>query len=137
MTSAMLRACAFGGCPELTPKKYCAEHERHTDRMRGTAAARGYDAKWSRYSKRFRQTYPFCGMRPLDAPATNDSKCDVNGIVRLANVTDHIVPTTGARDPRFYDRKNHQALCHPCHNAKRQREKRMDTTVGQAPRRPT
>lgn len=39
-----------------------------------------------------------------------------------ASVVDHIVPITGADDPRFYDERNHQALCGSCHDAKRQRE---------------
>ena len=42
--------------------------------------------------------------------------------VEVATVVDHIMPVTGADDPRFYDPTNHQALCERCHNVKRQRE---------------
>jgi 5-methylcytosine-specific restriction endonuclease McrA len=44
------------------------------------------------------------------------------------------VRVTGANDPNFYRSWNHQALCEPCHNAKRARESREQTGVGINPR---
>ena len=45
-----------------------------------------------------------------------------NHIIRMATLIDHIVPITGAGDPRLYDVSNLQGLCDTCHNQKRKRE---------------
>lgn len=39
-----MKVCLEPGCPALTERARCVEHERAKDRARGTAAARGYGA---------------------------------------------------------------------------------------------
>ena len=103
-------------CGELTATQFCAAHQiEHVrrqgqrraefDRLRGSAAARGYDYRWQKYSANYLRENPWCvthRKRNLYVPATH---------------TDHIVPHRG--DPRlFWDRGNHQGLCESCHNQK-------------------
>lgn len=38
------RVCAEAGCPTLTDRTRCPDHERARDRARGTRQQRGYDA---------------------------------------------------------------------------------------------
>lgn len=38
------RVCLEPGCPTLTTKSRCPDHERQRDRARGTRQERGYDA---------------------------------------------------------------------------------------------
>ena len=40
-----MKVCLEPGCPTLTERSRCAEHERAKDRARGTPAERGYDAE--------------------------------------------------------------------------------------------
>lgn len=61
-----LRPCLTCGEPSTGPR--CAEH---TD-SKPTAHARGYDAAWSRLSKRARRLQPFC----TDCGATEDLQAD-------------------------------------------------------------
>jgi len=75
--------------------------KRFTDRFRKTATERGYDSRWSRYSKARLQEYP---------------ECVVCG--DPADVTDHIQPVTGPDDPLFWDENNHQSLCYSDHSQK-------------------
>lgn len=126
MPSALLRPCPGDGgrCPELVESGACPKHRSQADRRRGSAASRGYTARWAAFSRQFRTRFPLCGMRPTGAPATTDSVCQQENRATAAQVTDHIVPVDGPNDPRFFDETNMQALCHVCHNAKRQRERR-------------
>lgn len=39
-----MKVCIEPGCPELTRKSRCTEHERAKDRARGTRQERGYGA---------------------------------------------------------------------------------------------
>ena len=127
MPSAMLRPCsAPGGCPELVSSGRCPKHAlertRTIDRYRGTSAERGYDTRWSKFSRQFRLRHPFCGDRPHGLPPTGDSVCQRDGIEMAAALVDHIVPITGPNDARKYDDTNLASLCAVCHNIKRQRE---------------
>ena len=42
------RVCLEPGCPNLTTKSRCQQHEREHDRARGTRRDRGYDAAHDR-----------------------------------------------------------------------------------------
>ena len=73
-------------------------------------AVRGSGSWWRRASKRFLRANPLC------------AECARRGIVRAAEVVDHIVPHRG--DPKlFRDKKNWQSLCVSDHNAKSARER--------------
>lgn len=109
MPDAPLRSCTTPRCPELTAGGPCAKHRgerrRASDQRRGGARARGYDARWERYSREFLAAHPLC------------CACGAKGLVRASKVTDHIIPHRG--DPGlFTDPRNHQALCKRCHDRK-------------------
>lgn len=127
MPSALARACRVMGCAHVEP---CPLHGYEA--RRGTASARGYDVRWRAFvSWYFDELYRLkvtraglCGSRLPQAPETNDSLCEKTRAPVFATLVDHIIPIRGARDPRFFDLSNLQALCEPCHNRKRQRERR-------------
>lgn len=136
--AAAKRACVYG-CDQ--DARTCPRHgrkaqQRTYDDRRGSAASRGYDAKWRRYTVAYRDKLHrlqvpragLCGARLPGAPATTDSLCAREGRIQIGTVVDHIVPVTGPDDPRFYDETNHQLLCGGpgsagCHDRKRQRER--------------
>jgi 5-methylcytosine-specific restriction protein A len=72
---------------------------------RGTAAERGYDGKWRKARLHYLARNPLCVI------------CDSNGIVRAANVVDHITPHKG-NSGLFWDSRNWQPLCKMCHDEK-------------------
>ena len=101
------RPCRYPGCPNLCDKGvYCLQHmEFSSDRMRGGADARGYNAEWRRARKAFLQKHPLC------------AECGKAGKLTPATVVDHIIPHRG--DKRlFWDEKNWQPLCKSCHDQK-------------------
>lgn len=82
--------------------------ERPVDR-RPTATQRGYDARWRKYRRAFLSLNALC------------RECGKHGRLTVATVVDHIVPHQG--DPKlFWDRSNHQPLCHQCHSRKTVKE---------------
>jgi 5-methylcytosine-specific restriction protein A len=72
---------------------------------RGTAAARGYDARWQRARKLFLSLNPLC--RP----------CSTAGRITAATVVDHITAHKGD-ETLFWDQANWQPSCKPCHDAR-------------------
>lgn len=129
MPDALLRACTTNGCPNTSTGGKCEACRRAKgkayDSHRGSAAERGYTWRWTQYRRVFLSKYRLCGDRPDGAPVTSDSKCALAQRVVAATVVDHIVPASGPHDPTFFRPECHQALCAPCHNAKRQRESRQ------------
>lgn len=83
-----------------------ARNARH-DRNRPTARERGYDSDWAKARLAFLNRYPCCAM--CNAPAS---------------VVDHVKPHRGNRD-LFWDQRNWQPLCAPCHNRHKQRQERQ------------
>ena len=81
---------------------------------RGTETSstkRGYGYRWQKYRASFLEAHPLCVM------------CEAQGRVVAASVVDHITPHRG--DHRlFWDPKNHQPLCKPCHDGAKQRLER-------------
>ena len=117
MPTAPMRPCGHVGCRELVQRGYCPAHERPRagwqdaearrlhDRQRGSAAARGYDAAWTRLRRRVIREEPLCRA------------CRDEGRVTRAEMVDHIVPVRQAPERRL-DRANLQPLCRPCHHRK-------------------
>jgi 5-methylcytosine-specific restriction protein A len=108
---APLHPCGFPGCPMLVDSGHrrCEKHriqERsEIDRKRGSAAHRGYDARWRATRKRYLTIHSLC------------AECQRVGRLTAATVVDHIVPHKG--DPNlFWNDSNWQALCRQCHNRK-------------------
>ncbi len=101
------RPCRFSGCPNLCDKGvYCQKHAQYdTDRVRGGAYARGYDARWRNARGLYLRQHPLC------------VECKKNGRLTPATVVDHIVPHRGDK-ALFWDEKNWQPLCKNCHDRK-------------------
>jgi 5-methylcytosine-specific restriction enzyme A len=78
---------------------------------RPTAADRGYDSRWARYSRRYLRAHPLCVA------------CTADGLIAQATAVDHIVPIR--QGGAMWDPRNHQALCHDCHTRKTGRERRQ------------
>ena len=124
-----MKPCGFPGCAALVrpPANYCPGHQRAAGARerarRGSAAERGYDARWRAYRAAFLRQYPLCGMRPAGAErrialgGIEWSECKHAGRTRAADLVDHIAPHRGDA-ALFWDGANHQALCFSCGNAK-------------------
>lgn len=61
-------------------------------------------ARWRGCSKRHLVKHPTC------------VECKKHGRVQKADVTDHIIPAI--QGGSLFDPRNHQSLCHSCHNRK-------------------
>lgn len=70
---------------------------------RRSANARGYNYRWQKYRAKYLKEHPLCVF------------CSRLGKVLGATVVDHIKPHRGD-SKLFWDKKNHQALCKPCHD---------------------
>ena len=107
MPKAPKRPCRYPGCPNLCDKGvYCSKHiQSSSDRMRGGAETRGYDARWRKARKVFLQQHPLC------------AECKQNGKLTPATVVDHIIPHRGDKQ-LFWDEANWQPLCKSCHDRK-------------------
>lgn len=82
---------------------------REIDARRGTAAQRGYNARWQRMRRRFLS-------RPENALCV---MCRTEGLTTEATVVDHIVPHRG--DPALmWDETNLQPLCASHHGREKQ-----------------
>ncbi len=107
MPSKPLKPCNSKGCPNLTRERYCEHHQQlnqNYDEHRGTAAQRGYGARWQKARTYFLSKHPIC-VRCID----------------IATVVDHITPHKGDMNV-FWDRSNWQPLCKPCHDRKTVKE---------------
>lgn len=104
-----LKPCNQPACSGLTDERYCGEHKKQEatlyDRKRGSAASRGYDARWRRARKLFLAEHPLC------------IECEATGRVEAATVVDHRIPHKGDQ-VRFWDVSNWQPLCQPHHDRK-------------------
>lgn len=101
----------------------------HDDRR--SSAERGYGAKWQRARAAWIQMHPLC----VD--------CERRGAITAAAVVDHIVPhrlnealesgnagRIKAAQALFWDRKNWQSLCKPCHDSHKQRLEKSGRVLG-------
>lgn len=123
MSLAPLRPCpgppGQPRCPHraVVPSGHCPAcsqaYEHHVEHRRGSRIARGYDQQWLNLRAWFirQPENVLCAL------------CKVEGIVRLTEEIDHIVPFRGRDDPKRLDPENLQGLCRPCHHAKTARRK--------------
>jgi 5-methylcytosine-specific restriction enzyme A len=84
-------------------EKHHIQERKEIDQRRGSAAHRGYDARWRAARKRFLVNHPLC------------AECERVGKLIAATIVDHIIPRKGDTN-RFWDDSNWQALCRQCHN---------------------
>lgn len=101
--------CNWPGCPALTNARYCQSHEqkarqRH-DRDRGSAASRGYDARWRRIRALVLAEEPLC------------QDCLKENVIKPATDVDHVDGNV-----QNMSRENLRPLCHEHHSAKTVRE---------------
>lgn len=102
MATAPARACIAPGCARLNCTIHTARKQYDADR--GTAASRGYDARWRRVRAAIIATEPLC------------RHCATRGIATPATEVDHITPLSagGERLATW----NLQPLCTACHSRK-------------------
>lgn len=74
-----------------------------------TAAQRGYGYRWQKAREVWLSQHPLCVY------------CERQGRVTAGAVVDHIKPHRGDQD-LFWDQRNWQTLCKPCHDTVKQAE---------------
>lgn len=109
------RPCSTPRCPVVVTKnKACPAHgdkvrRRDADQHRGTAAERGYDARWNRFSGLYRKRNPLC------------AHCERDGRVTPVDLVDHVIPLKVWPQGKYVG-ANLQPLCEACHARKGQKE---------------
>ena len=115
------KRCNQPGCKCLIDYdiKYCDKHKRETSKttyqdrkVKDEKYLQFYNSKqWRKKSELYKLKNPIC------------EKCNSKGIVRKADITDHVQELKDRWDLRL-DESNLQSLCNSCHNAKTWREKK-------------
>jgi 5-methylcytosine-specific restriction protein A len=120
MPKAPSRPCTRTGCRHNQP---CPDHKGRTvyQEQRGSAAQRGYDAKWKKYRDWFvRQAEcSICGQNHIVC-----ADCLKENVFTAAYAVDHIVPHRGDLT-LLWDHKNLQSLCARHHGIKSQKERQF------------
>lgn len=102
------KQCCNSGCQNIAVKgkRRCGECETARNAQQAAADGRAfYNYRWQRASKFFLKLNPVC------------VRCDADGVLTAASVTDHVVPHKGDKK-LFWNKGNWQALCVTCHNSK-------------------
>tara|TARA_Y100000310_G_scaffold307235_1_gene349164 strand:+ start:2698 stop:3339 length:642 start_codon:yes stop_codon:yes gene_type:complete len=132
MPKAFKRLCDRAGCMAYSSGRFCEAHtakakeetksdRKARDKARGSAAARGYGARWQKARRVFLMSNPLCVC------------CERMGHTEAAIVVDHIIPHKGDMD-LFWKRSNWQGLCEYHHAVKTAGERQWgkDKSVGRA-----
>lgn len=107
MPQKLRKPCGYPGCPAVVDsgERYCERHkadiQKQYDRDRGSAASRGYDARWKRLRLMALAQEPLC------------RECLSQGRARPATDVHHI-----DGDVRNMKRENLEPLCKECHSRK-------------------
>lgn len=103
MPKRLPHPCGYPGCPNLADERYCPAHKQKVEQAynqeRGSAAARGYDARWRRTRAMVLAEEPLCrecAKEGRTVPATEVHHRDGN----VENMT----------------RENLESICKPCHS---------------------
>jgi len=92
----------------LVTQGFCEKHatrDGDSDRFRGSAASRGYDATWQRFRRSYLEHHPLC----LD--------CLDRKEVAVATELHHLVKLRDAPERRL-DPSNVRPLCSTCHKVR-------------------
>ena len=101
-----MKPCGYSGCPALTDRQYCPEHQKlvssHYNRYgRTPEMKRRYNDAWPRIRKAFVAAHPLCEV------------CQREGRVTAAEEVHHIVPLAQGGT---HEDANLMALCKECHS---------------------
>lgn len=99
------KPCKYPGCPNLTEKTYCEEHEKEMNRAyekygRDKTVRRKYGRAWKRIRDKYVSQHPFC------------EKCLEKGVLVPVDEVHHILPLS---EGGTHDKENLIALCKSCH----------------------
>lgn len=99
------RPCSFPGCPNLTDRRFCPEHEkleaqRYERYGRDPATKRRYGRAWKRIRDSYAAEHPLCEV------------CLVKGVYTPTEEIHHKLPLSQGGT---HDRSNLMALCKECH----------------------
>ena len=105
MPSRPKRPCSHPGCPKLTDKQFCKEHEaaarRNYDKYeRAPNVNKTYGRAWKRIRDRYVEGHPMCEM------------CQKEGRFAPAEEVHHKIPISKGGT---HDRGNLMSLCKSCH----------------------
>ena len=100
------RPCAHPGCPNLTDKTYCPEHEKAARQQydkykRRPDVNKKYGRAWKRIRDRYAAEHPYC------------ERCFEEGRLVLMEEVHHVIPVSRGGT---HDRSNLMSLCRSCHN---------------------
>lgn len=100
------RPCSYPGCPCLTDRRYCEEHEKLTNKQyehygRKYKKNERYGHAWQKVRARYVKTHPFC------------EECFKNGVLTPVQHVHHIKPL---EDGGTNDEDNLMSLCKSCHS---------------------
>ena len=109
-----MKPCGYPGCPALTERQYCPEHQKlvssHYNRYeRDPASKKRYGYQWQKVRARFLAAYPLC------------AECLAHGQATPASEVHHILPLSRGGT---HDEDNLMALCKECHSRITAREGR-------------
>ena len=117
----ILKRCNADGCSEFIERheSYCKEHKGYANKQ--------YNEWRNEEHKEYVAFYKSSKWRKLRLVALGrDSwccrRCDEKGIITIATLVDHIVPTKVDWELRL-DIDNLQAMCDECHNIKTAEDK--------------
>ena len=109
MPNAAPKPCRKCGALTVNAGGYCDDHkqERHKryDSGRGSSTQRGYCSRWQRARLVYLAANPLC------------VKCNDAGVIKVAEVVDHIQPHKGDSG-LMWSMSNWQSLCKSCHDSK-------------------
>ncbi|GAA3020434.1 HNH endonuclease signature motif containing protein [Tetragenococcus solitarius] len=120
------KLCQHASCHELIDynETYCAKHQ--PEKKRGYADS--YQYKKNKYGKYFKFYHSKQWRKLSELYRYENPCCEIclaNGVVRKADVVDHVIELRDQWDKRL-DKSNLMSLCHSCHykKTKEERQKR-------------
>lgn len=99
------KPCAYSGCPRLTDRRFCQEHEkldrdRYNKYERSPDVNRKYGRAWKRIRDRYAAAHPLC------------EQCLKEGRLTSVEEVHHILPISQGGT---HDASNLMSLCQSCH----------------------
>lgn len=108
-----LQVCPTPGCPTLTLGGRCPDCTQQASKGRGSARAKGYDARWERTKRAYLQAFPWCEC---------DDCLALPPILRpWASEVDHR-DGLGPNGPRGHDWSNLRSMTKACHSKRTARD---------------